>query len=180
MASPNYLQYENTYQKYKNICHNKDVTTFRDSNLNYCGGASGSQQQQQQQYAYDYHNHNNVDHDDNDRFDNFESKAENTMQTLSSDDEGGFRQDMLCMKNQFNNPNNSVNNCNGNTNGNAYSTKEIEPLLHSSNHNRESIQMTKVRTNIKTKSFVRFSTLTNFFHYFAVVSERLSRQRSKV
>lgn len=137
MASPNYLQYENTYQKYKNICHNKDVSTFRDSNF----AGNSMQHQQQSQRAY----HNNVDIDNNDQFENFEAKAENTMQTLSSDDEGGFRQqDLLCMKNQFNNSNNDSNNCNG-TNGNAcYSTKEIEPLLHSS-HNRESIQILKVK-----------------------------------
>lgn len=135
MASPNYLQYENTYQKFKNICHNKDVTNFRDNNLNH------------EQRMIEYRNHDNGNGgagggssgnngngmypSSSDRFTDLEIKAENTMQ--SSDDEGGFRQNMLYTKNQFNHLNgmNGVNGCNG-INGNmvGYNFKEMEPLLH--------------------------------------------------
>lgn len=126
MASPNYLQYENTYQKYKNICHNKDVTNFRESNLN------------QEQRMVEYKNHNDMNYSPNERYADSETKADNTMQ--SSDDEGGFRQNILHTKNQFNYIN-GVNVCNG-TNGNmGYNFKEIEPLLHA----RESIQMVNNR-----------------------------------
>lgn len=115
MASPNYLQYENTYQKYKNICHNKDVTNFRESNLNH------------DQRMVEYRNHDDVGFTPNDRYGDVEVKAENTMQ--SSDDEGGFRQNMHYPKNQFNHLN-GVNACNG-ANGNmGYNFKEMEPLLH--------------------------------------------------
>lgn len=128
MASPNYLQYENTYQKYKNMCHNKDVTNFRENSLNH------KEQHRRSGYRDD-------DLDEfvlNERFANNEMKTENTMQ--SSDDEGGFRQDAVYTKNQFNH-NNSVNSSNI-ANGNiGYSTKEIEPLLHGGHVTRESIQM---------------------------------------
>lgn len=132
MASPNYLQYENTYQKFKNICHNKDVTNFRDNSLNH------------EQRMIEYRNLDNVSGanvngngnsngypSSNDRFTDLEIKAENTMQ--SSDDEGGFRQNMLYTKNQFNHLNgiNVMNGCNGNINGNmGYNFKEMEPLLN--------------------------------------------------
>lgn len=119
MASPNYLQYENTYQKYKKICHNKDVSNFRDS-------------KQQQMYTYD-------DEGPSGNLqvvgDNANGKSNNTM---SSDDEGGFRRDLLNMRNQFNND----------SNGNAsYSTKEVEPLLHAGNSG-DLCQITKVRVYI--------------------------------
>lgn len=119
MASPNYLQYENTYQKYKNICHNKDVTNFRESN---------------EQRMHEYRNQDEMDN----RFTDTEVKAENTMQ--SSDDEGGFRQNILFNKNQFNHINglNSNNGINGNM---GYNFKEVEPLLHG----RDPIQITNSR-----------------------------------
>lgn len=123
MASPNYLQYENTYQKYKNICHSKDVTNFRDNNSN------------QDQRMIEYRNAYIA----NDRFDETEIKAENTMQ--SSDDEGGFRQNVLFTKNQFNHLN-SMNGCNGHTGVDenlGYNFKEMEPLLHVG-HIREPLQ----------------------------------------
>lgn len=129
MASPNYLQYENTYQKFKNICHNKDVTNFRDNNsLN------------QEQRMIEYRNHDDAGYPSTDRFTNLEIKAENTMQ--SSDDEGGFRQNALYTKNQFNHLNgvNGMSGCNG-INGNmGYNFKEMEPLLHGGMA-RESMQM---------------------------------------
>lgn len=139
MASPNYLQYENTYQKYKKICHNKDVSNFRDSNISHYSNSNFKSQQQQQLYNYD----NDSDHETSRTpaqqsiiNDNLNCKTNNTMQTLSSDDEGGFRRDLLIMKNQFNNSSN-----NGIAN-NIYSTKEIEPLLHG--NNSSSGQITKV------------------------------------
>lgn len=127
MASPNYLQYENTYQKYKNMCHSKDVTNFRENSLNH------------REHRRSDHRDENIDeYGLDERFTNIETKAENTMQ--SSDDEGGFRQNALFTKNQFNH-NNSVNSSNI-INGNiGYSTKEIEPLLYGGHHIRESIQM---------------------------------------
>lgn len=127
MASPNYLQYENTYQKYKNICHNKDVTNFRESNLN------------QDQRMVEYRNHDDMGYSSN--LGDTETKADNTMQ--SSDDEGGFRQNILHTKNQFNYIN-GVNVCNG-INGNmGYNFKEVEPLLHGGQA-RESVQMANNR-----------------------------------
>lgn len=123
MASPNYLQYENTYQKYKNMCHNKDVTNFRENSLSH-----------NEHRRSGYHDDNLDEYQLDERFTNTEMKAENTMQ--SSDDEGGFRQDAMYTKNQFNNSVNSSNIVNGNI---GYSTKEIEPLLHGGH--RESIQM---------------------------------------
>lgn len=129
MASPNYLQYENTYQKFKNICHSKDVTNFRENSLNH----------EQQMIEFRNHNDNGVGGSgsngngypsSNDRFTELELKAENTMQ--SSDDEGGFRQNMLYTKNQFNHLNgtNGMNGCNGNNGNVGYNFKEMEPLLH--------------------------------------------------
>lgn len=113
MASPNYLQYENTYQKYKNICHNKDVTNFRDSNFNH------------DHRMVEYRNHEDTGYTQNDRYTDIEFKAENTMQ--SSDDEGGFGQNVHYTKNQFNH----LSGCNGENGGNmGYNFKEIEPLLH--------------------------------------------------
>lgn len=130
MASPNYLQYENTYQKFKNICHSKDVTNFRDNSLNHADHR-----------MIEYRNHDggssggagagNGYPSSNDRFADLEIKAENTMQ--SSDDEGGFRQNMMYTKNQFNHLNgiNSMNNgCNGFNGNMGYNFKEMEPLLH--------------------------------------------------
>lgn len=128
MASPNYLQYENTYQKFKNICHNKDVTNFRENSLN------------QEPRMIDYRNHDDAGYPSNDRFTDLEIKAENTMQ--SSDDEGGFRQNVLYNnKNQFNHLN-GHSACNG-VNGNVgYNFKEMEPLLHGGGGVvRESMQM---------------------------------------
>lgn len=127
MASPNYLQYENTYQKYKNMCHNKDVTNFRENSLSH-----------REHRSSDYRDENTNEYGLDQRFTNVETKAENTMQ--SSDDDGGFKQNAMFTKNQFNH-NASVNSSNI-TNGNiGYSTKEIEPLLHGGHHIRESIQM---------------------------------------
>lgn len=129
MASPNYLQYENTYQKYKNICHSKDVTNFRDNNSN----------QDQRMIEYRNQDHDGAAYIANDRFDETEIKAENTMQ--SSDDEGGFRQNVLFTKNQFNHLN-SMNGCNGHTGVDenlGYNFKEMEPLLHVG-HIREPLQ----------------------------------------
>lgn len=161
MASPNYLQYENTYQKFKKICHNKDVSNFRDNNCN--GNGSSFKQQRPHHEYYDYQDDNNMENDNIDHHyrydderrssrnlgtnqinanDNLVVKANNTMQTLSSDDEGGFRRDMLNITNHFNNSSN-VNSSNGNIKNN-YSTKESEPLLNSSNLNGNSIQITKV------------------------------------
>lgn len=129
MASPNYLQYENTYQKYKNMCHSKDVTNFRENSLSH---------NHKEHRRSDYRDDNTDEYGMDERFTNIEAKAENTMQ--SSDDEGGFRQNAMFTKNQFNH-NNSVNSSNI-INGNiGYSTKEIEPLLHGGHHIRESIQM---------------------------------------
>lgn len=122
MASPNYLQYENTYQKFKNICHNKDVTNFPNNSLN-----------QDQRIEYRNHDHNGAGYISNDRFPEIEIKAENTMQ--SSDDEGGFRQNIHFAKNQFNHLN-SINGCNGIDENLGYNFKELEPLLHGG-HNRD-------------------------------------------
>lgn len=150
MASPNYLQYENTYQKFKNICHNKDVTNFRDNSLNHeqrmieyrnldngnGGGSSSNGNGNGNGNGYPL---------SNDRFTDLEIKAENTMQ--SSDDEGGFRQNMLYTKNQFNHlngMNGAMNGCNGiNGNGMGYNFKEMEPLLHGGGPVRESMQKQK-------------------------------------
>lgn len=157
MASPNYLQYENTYQKFKKICHNKDVSNFRDNNTNHCNGNGNGNNYKQQQRThheyYDYHDDNNMDIDERRSSrnlgtnqtnvnDNLIVKTNNTMQTLSSDDEGGFRRDMLNITNHFNNSSN-MNNSNGNGKNN-YSTKESEPLLNSSNLNGNSITFEKV------------------------------------
>lgn len=129
MASPNYLQYENTYQKFKNICHNKDVTNFRENCLN------------QEPRMIEYRNHDEAGYPSNDRFPELEIKAENTMQ--SSDDEGGFRQNVLHTKNQFNHLN-GHNGCNG-VNGNiGFNFKEMEPLLHGGLV-RESMQMASIK-----------------------------------
>lgn len=144
MASPNYLQFENTYQKYKKICHSKDVTNFRDSN-SHCatsGNINKIQQSTKSMYYEDdgpsgnaaaamaatasssYH-----------IGDNANGKSNNTMQTLSSDDEGGFRRDLYNTENHFNNDNN----------GNAhYSTKEVEPLLQQPSNSNGMSQITKV------------------------------------
>lgn len=126
MASPNYLQYENTYQKYKNICHHKDVTNFRNNNLH------------QEQRMIEYTDHTNTV---NDRFTGIEIKAENTMQ--SSDDEGGFKQNIHYTNNQINHLNggNGYNNINGNM---RYNFKEIEPLLNGAQV-REAMQMSSNR-----------------------------------
>lgn len=130
MASPNYLQYENTYQKYKNICHNKDVTNFRENNSN------------QEQRILEYRNQEDMGFASNDRYGDVEIKAENTMQ--SSDDEGGFRQNIHYAKNQFNHLN-GVNGGNG-ANGNmGYNFKEMEPLLHGGGHIRDPLQMANSR-----------------------------------
>lgn len=130
MASPNYLQYENTYQKYKNICHSKDVTNFRESN---------------EQRLLEYRNH---DSSTNDRYTDTDTefKAENTMQ--SSDDEGGFRQNVLFNKNQFNHINgvNSNNGINGNM---GYNFKEVEPLLHG----REPMQISNNRQKYEPPTY---------------------------
>lgn len=118
MASPNYLQYENTYQKYKNICHNKDVTNFRESNSNH------------DQRIVEYRNHEDAGYALNDRYGDVEVKTENNMQ--SSDDEGGFRQNIHYQKNQFNHLN-GANSCNGANGETEYNFKEMEPLLHGGN-----------------------------------------------
>lgn len=149
MASPNYLQYENTYQKYKNMCHSKDVTNFRDNNPS----------NQQDKRAYHHRNHNNDEYVIDDHFTELEMKAENTMQ--SSDDEGGFRQNAMYTKNQFNH-HNSINSCNG-INGNiGYNTKEIEPLLRGVN-NHESVQMLKVFHKIHL--LLEFENSINYFDF---------------
>lgn len=143
MASPNYLQYENTYQKYKNIYHSKDVSNFRDGN----GGPSNENAAAQHQ-MYNYHRRDYTDDDtevdlDADRRVTRENKTNNIamQQTLSSDDEGGFRRDVPIGKNQFNftaaGGSNVVNNMNGNNaNSINYSTKEVEPLLQTGNYNQ--------------------------------------------
>lgn len=161
MASPNYLQFENTYQKNKKICHSKDVTNFRDSN-SHCGGTNSSnlkqiQQQQQQQHHQQSYLHQSAyydedmgDDDDDDEMqpgnastsmakhgDNANSKCINTVATLSSDDEGGFRRDVYNIKNHFTHDNN------GNSH---YSTKEVEPLLQV-NSNKDLGPITKVMKN---------------------------------
>lgn len=141
MASPNYLQYENTYQKYKNIYHSKDVSNFRDGN----GGPSNDSAAAQHQ-MYNYHRRDYTDDDTEEDLDadrRRETKANNIamQQTLSSDDEGGFRRDAPLGKNQFNytaaGGSSNVNNMNGNNaNSINYSTKEIEPLLQTGNYNQ--------------------------------------------
>lgn len=120
MASPNYLQFENTYQKYKKICHSKDVTNFRDSN-NHCGNGSNMKPSAQTQPIYYDEEGPSGKTAQQLIGDNANGKSNNT---LSSDDEGGFRRDIYSMKNHFNND----------SNGNShYSTKEVEPLLQSGN-----------------------------------------------
>lgn len=149
MASPNYLQYENTYQKYKNIYHNKDVSNFRDGN----GGPSNDSAAPSHQ-MYNYHRRDYTDDDTEEDLDTdgrvaHENKTNNIamQQTLSSDDEGGFRRDVPIGKNQFNytaaggggggGGSSNVNNINGNiVNSINYSTKENEPLLQTGNYNQ--------------------------------------------
>lgn len=143
MASPNYLQYENTYQKYKNIYHNKDVSNFRDgsnggpSNENAAAVAS--------QQMYNYHRRDYTDDDTEEDLDidaraMRENKTNNIalQQTLSSDDEGGFRRDAPIGKNQFNYTAaaaSNVNNMNGNNaNSISYGAKENEPLLQTGSY----------------------------------------------
>lgn len=132
MASPNYLQYENTYQKFKNLCHNKDVSNFQE--------AASIGQQEHSAGGGQYRGHMN-EHAIDDHYIDAAMKTENVMQ--SSDDEGGFRNNMKYLKNQFNHQN-STNSCNG-LNGNvSYNTKEIEPLLREMN-NHESMHLLRVR-----------------------------------
>lgn len=143
MASPNYLQYENTYQKYKNIYHSKDVSNFRDAGN---GGPSNDNVTAQPQQMYNYHRRDYTDDDDTeedldaDRRMMRENKTNNIAmhQTMSSDDEGGFRRDVPLGKNQFNftaaGGSSNVNNVNGNSIN--YSTKEVEPLLHTANYSQ--------------------------------------------
>lgn len=134
MASPNYLQYENTYQKYKKICHSKDVTNFRDSNLSHCGESDiGGFMRSPQNPNQKPHNYQDCEENNDDNIVNIRLSKHlktcdnvnisNTAHTLSSDDEGGFRRDLLNIIH-----NSNINNCNRNIN---YSTKEIEPLLQS-------------------------------------------------
>lgn len=144
MASPNYLQYENTYQKYKNIYHSKDVSNFRDGN----GGPSNDSAATQHQ-MYNYHRRDYTDDDteedlDVDRQVVRENKTNNIalQQTLSSDDEGGFRREPIQIgKNQFNytaaGGSSTANNMNeDNANSNNYGSKEIEPLLQTGHYNQ--------------------------------------------
>lgn len=137
MASPNYLQYENTYQKFKNLCHNKDVTNFQDSH-------------QHQEYDGGHYRSHIDDLEIDPRFLDNEMKTENIMQ--SSDDEGGFRNNMKYLKNQFNHQN-STNSCNG-INGNAsYNTREIEPLLREMN-SHEPIHLHRVSSLVLLELFI--------------------------
>lgn len=151
MASPNYLQFENTYQKNKKICHSKDVTNFRDSNSHGIGGLGAANMMMPTSHAHQsiqpYHHQTSYMHaydedigEENDDLRGHAStsstrhdenavngKCINTMATLSSDDEGGFRRDAYNIRNHFNHDNN----------GNAhYSSKEVVPLLLVNNSNR--------------------------------------------
>lgn len=138
MASPNYLQYENTYQKFKNLCHNKDVSNFQDVAVlgQHDHGAAG-------------HYRNHVDDLVMDelvmdgRYVSGETKTENMMQ--SSDDEGGFRNNMKYLKNQFNHQN-STNSCNAPNGNGGYNTREIEPLLREMNHQEPIQHLLRVST----------------------------------
>lgn len=144
MASPNYLQYENTYQKYKNIYHSEDVSNFRDAGNG--GPSNDNVTVAQPQQMYNYHRRDYTDDDDTeedldaDRRMMRENKTNNIAmhQTMSSDDEGGFRRDVPLGKNQFNftavGGSSNVNNVNGNSIN--YSTKEVEPLLHTANYSQ--------------------------------------------
>lgn len=126
MASPNYLQYENTYQKFKNLCHNKDVSNFQEVAMltHHDHGATGHYRNQMDDLVMDERVMDG-------RYVGSEVKTENMMQ--SSDDEGGFRNNVKYLKNQFNHQN-STNSCNVANGNGGYNTREIEPLLREMNH----------------------------------------------
>lgn len=105
MASPNYLQYENTYQKYKN--HMKNVIP---SEMNVIPNGRNN---------VDYMNGSN------------ENISNGVDQQQSSDDEGGFQSNGSQLKTQFNYTLNNHSHQHGNdvALNNNYGIREVEPLL---------------------------------------------------
>lgn len=108
MASPNYLQYENTYQKYKN--HMKNVIPANDIN-----GAT---------------NQMNLGRSNVDYLSGSTENIRNTVDQASSDDEGGFQCNGSKLRTQFNYAMNGHSHHAGDhIASNVFGGREVEPLL---------------------------------------------------